>query len=332
MASTLQHYIKLYELEQAFEKGKEDNDENWMKDIQADAIMKTETIMQVSGPSKRRDESFRHKMRASDESILAFVNINHKIEKTKHLDKFHTFGIEDRTGACKSCHQHNTFVVHTRLASKVCSNCGEVDTYQDQDVQFLDALWSDTTSSKQQSFSYKRSNHMLSWILRIQGKETNNLTPKQLECIQSEFAKMQLDSSDHNIVTIDRLRAVLKTAKMPKLYSHVHSIRYQLTGFAPPQMSEEQEHQIMSMFNDITKLYDIVQKKALIERSNMLSYSIVLSKILELLGYETFLTSLRLLKHRDRLVEQEGIWKLICDESAKHDDMPTFVFTQTPVF
>ena len=69
-----------------------------------------------------------------------------------------------------------------------------------------------------------------------------------------------------------------------------------------------------------------------IQRSNMLSYSIVLSKILESLGYDEFVASLRLLKHRERLVEQEFIWKEICTESGRHEDLPTFVFTQSPVF
>lgn len=336
MSSALQHYMKLYSLEQTMESVKREADperqDEIMQELRIDAIDQTNNLIEVKGTLTAANERVRKKMRTGKESILDFVAVTHQTDKTRHAEKMADNGVEDSQGGCRKCHRLNTFVVHTRLATKVCSHCGEMGDYQDNDAQYMDALWRDTTSHKQQSFSYKRSNHMLSWVLRIQGKENNNVTPAQLERIQQEFGKLQLDWTDHTVVTIDRLRGVLKTVKMPKLYSHVHSLRYALTGHAPPQMNEAQEHAVMDMFNDVTRLYDIVQKQRNIQRSNMLSYSIVLSKILEALGYDTFLDSLRLLKHRDRLVEQECIWRLICAESELHDDMPTFLFTQSPVF
>ena len=63
-------------------------------------------------------------------------------------------------------------MVNAQLATKVCSNCGEMGDYQDNDAQYMDALWRDTTSHKQQSFSYKRSNHMLSWVLGSRERRT----------------------------------------------------------------------------------------------------------------------------------------------------------------
>lgn len=336
MSSALQHYIKLHQLQQTMESVQQEPDkqkqEDLMRTLRIDAIDGANNIIQVQGASRPPNQRMRKRMRAGSESILGFVNVTHHTDKKKHAERTADNGIEDSHGNCRKCHRPNTFIVHTRLASKVCEHCGEVGEYQDNDAQFLDALWRDNTSQRQQSFSYKRSNHMLSWILRIQGKENNNVTSEQLERIQNEFAKLQLDCTDSQVVTIDRLRVVLKKVKMPKLYSHVHSIRHTLTGFAPPQMNEKQEHAVMDMFNDVTKLYDIVQKQNKIQRSNMLSYSIVLTKILEALGYDEFLNSLRLLKHRDRLVEQEHIWRLICAESRLHDDMPTFLCTQSPVF
>lgn len=325
MSSALQHYIQLYHLDKAMEAAP---DLDAAKELRVDALRTGRDVVEVEGTSKPRSETLRRKLQTGNESIMHFVNVTRRVDRPENGEN----GLEASDGSCRRCRQKNTFVVHTRTATQTCANCGESGDYQDNDAQFMDAVWRDTTSTKQQSFSYKRSNHMLSWILRIQGKENANITEAQFDQIRGEFDKMQLDSTDPKMVTIDRLRQVLKAIKQPKLYSHVHSIRHTLTGHAPPQMSEAQEHAVMGMFRDVTRLYDIVQKRGDVQRSNMLSYSIVLSKILESLGYEEFLDSLRLLKHRERLVEQEFIWKAICAESTLHEDLPTFVFTQSPVF
>lgn len=321
MSSALQNYIRLHKFEQAMSSGEA-----------PECPLNGGDLIEVEGMSGPRSERLRRKLGAQTASIMDFVNVTRKINKTAHVASQRTEGLEDIKGACRRCHVSNTFILHTRTATQTCSNCGETVPYQDKDAQFMDAMWRDNTTMKPQSFSYKRSNHMLSWILRIQGKENSSVSPAELDLIRKEFDKMQLDCTDYAVVSIDRLRAVLKAVRLPKHYSHIHSIRHTLTGYAPPQMTGEQEIAVMAMFKDVAKLYDIVQARGQTSRSNMLSYSIVLSKILESLGFDNFLDSLRLLKHRERLVEQERIWKQICTESALHEDLPTFVFTQSPVF
>lgn len=328
MSSALQHYIRLHQLQRAIQAAP---DADAATDIRLQSGWVPEMV-RVVGPARPPSKRLRARLQTGPENITRYVRVTRQVDRAAHEAGLELDGIEDRQGGCRRCHMRNTFVVHTRTATQTCSNCGESVEYQDNDAQFMDAVWRDTTTTKQQSFSYKRSNHMLSWIMRIQGKENSPVTEEQLQRIRGEFDKMQLDHTDARVVTIDRLRAVLKAVRLPKLYSHVHSMRHTLTGHAPPQMSEQQEHAVMDMFKDVTRLYDIVQKRGSIQRSNMLSYSIVLSKILEALGYDEFLASLRLLKHRERLVEQEFIWKAICAESGEHDDLPTFVFTQSPVF
>ena len=327
MSSALQHYIRLHHLERAIEACPT---ADAASEVRIQSGWDPDMVL-VSG-AKPPSRQLRAKLRTGTESIMDHIKVTRQVDRRVHDAALDLDGIEDSNGGCRRCHMFNTFVLHTRTATQTCSNCGETVEYQDNDAQFMDAVWRDTNTTKQQSFSYKRSNHMLSWILRIQGKENSPITDDQLDRIRGEFDKMQLDHTDAQVVTIDRLRDVLKAVRLPKLYSHVHSMRHTLTGHAPPQMSETQEHAVMDMFKDVTRLYDIVQKRGRIQRSNMLSYSIVLSKILEALGYDQFLASLRLLKHRERLVEQESIWKAICAESANHDDLPTFASTQSPVF
>ena len=58
------------------------------------------------------------------------------------------------------------------------------------------------------------------------------------------------------MVTTTRVRQILKSLKMPRYYNNVHLVRYLLCGHRPPQMTEQQENEIMALFNDIVKLYD----------------------------------------------------------------------------
>ena len=51
-----------------------------------------------------------------------------------------------------------------------------------------------------------------------------------------------------------------------------------------------------------------------IERKNFLSYSYVLHKFCELLELDDLLVYFPLLKSREKLFEQERIWKNICDD------------------
>ena len=50
------------------------------------------------------------------------------------------------------------------------------------------------------------------------------------------------------------------------------------------------------------------------KRSNFLSYSYVLYKCLQLLEMDDFLKHFSLLKSREKLAEQDKIWKKICEE------------------
>ena len=50
------------------------------------------------------------------------------------------------------------------------------------------------------------------------------------------------------------------------------------------------------------------------DRKNFLSYSYVLHKFVQLLGLDEFLACFPLLKSREKLHQQDQIWKKICEE------------------
>jgi hypothetical protein len=274
----------------------------------------------VQGPARTANSKICKKMNAGNSSnILKYIDISHvsskKAEQHEHL---------------LYCACGGNLIQHQRTGSETCVKCGLVRYFCGDPGP--ENVWNGTAFNKSVGYTYKRENHMWSWILRIQAKETITIPQKLFEDMKTEFVKMQLDRNDPGVVTTDRIRHMLKGLKMQKHYNNVHLLRYMLCGVKPPQMTEKQEHDVLAMFSDVIKMYDILQKKQLVARSNMLSYSYVLQKELELLEYDEFIPQLKLLKHRDRLVEQEAIWKKICELSQLELPTDTFVFQETIKF
>lgn len=231
---------------------------------------------------------------------------------------------------CEHCNKVGTLAIDVRQAQQVCTSCGDVTPWHDERGAAAQHRWLGTSVMKGGSYSYKRQNHLFSWILRIQAKESTAVPEEHMAAVRGELEKMQLSCSDPTKVTPKRVRAILKKLKLPKYYNSVHMIRYLVCGHRPPQMTEEQEREVMSMFDDVVDIYTTLQKRGVVKRSNMLSYSYTLMKMLELLGpeYDKFLPQLTLLKHRERLRDQEEIWRLVCEASGEFLEQP-FAFHST---
>ena len=75
-------------------------------------------------------------------------------------------------------------------------------------------------------------------------------------------------------------------------------------------MSREIEERLRVMFREIQNPFIKYCPK---DRKNFLSYSYVLHKFCELLEYDDFLDKFPLLKSREKLHQQDLIWKNICE-------------------
>ncbi len=76
-------------------------------------------------------------------------------------------------------------------------------------------------------------------------------------------------------------------------------------------MSREIEEKLRFMFKEIQPSF---QRHCPVGRSNFLSYAYVLYKFCELLELDEYLACFPLLKNRDKLYNQDRIWKLICQD------------------
>ena len=193
---------------------------------------------------------------------------------------------------------------HLADGCMVCEKCGQVDYI---------VIDSDKPSYKDPPkeisyFAYKRINHFNEWLAQFQAKETTEIPQDLYDQILIEIKKERIDNMGD--LTPSKVREILKKLKKNKYYEHVPRIINKLNGLPPPIMSRDTEEELRRMFKEIQIPFAKFCPK---DRKNFLSYSYVLHKFVQLLELDEFLECFILLKSREKLHQQDLIWKQICD-------------------
>jgi hypothetical protein len=156
-------------------------------------------------------------------------------------------------------------------------------------------------------FSYKRINHYQEWLNQIQGKETTDIPEEIFDKIMLELKKQRIT----NIKEVNRqkVKEILKKLKINKYYEHIPYILNRITGIPNPNLTQELEEKLRNMFKEIQVPF---LKHSPLVRKNFLSYSYVIHKFIQILKRDEYLKYFPLLKSREKLHQQEEIWKKIC--------------------
>ena len=187
----------------------------------------------------------------------------------------------------------------------VCTSCG---------IQNTIIIDSDKPSYKDPPreicyFAYKRINHFNEWLAQFQAKESTEIPQEVFDKILIEIKKERINNMAS--LSPSKLRIILKKLKLNKYYEHVPHIINRLNGLPAPVMTRDTEEKLRMMFKEIqTPFLKFCPK----ERKNFLSYSYVLHKFVQLLEMDEFLVCFPLLKSREKLHQQDQIWKKICEE------------------
>jgi hypothetical protein len=158
-------------------------------------------------------------------------------------------------------------------------------------------------------FAYKRINHFKEWISTLIAREGSGPSQEIIDELLRELKKDKIESRDE--VTEERIKVYLKKLKHSKLYEHIPAIIFKLCGVSPPQISPQLESKLIEMFQQIQNPFE---RHSPPERKNFLSYSYVIHKLLQLLRQDHLLVKLPLLKSREKLYQQDLIWKGICSD------------------
>tara|TARA_Y100000389_G_C17397916_1_gene483656 strand:- start:88 stop:1176 length:1089 start_codon:yes stop_codon:yes gene_type:complete len=205
---------------------------------------------------------------------------------------------------CEHCQSMEKTVLNNDSIS-VCNNCfsvqhlltdNEKPSYKDPPKEIS-------------YFSYKRINHYQEWLNQIQGKETTDIPEEIFDKIMLELKKQRIT----NVKDINRqkIKDILKKLKINKYYEHIPYILNRITGIPNPNLTPELEEKLRNMFKEIQVPF---LKHSPLVRKNFLSYSYVIHKFIQILGKDEYLKYFPLLKSREKLHQQEEIWKKICKD------------------
>ena len=156
-------------------------------------------------------------------------------------------------------------------------------------------------------YAYKRINHFREILAQFQAKETTQIPDEVIENINQQIKKERIKLSQ---ITNKRAKEILKKLGYNKYYEHIPFIKDKL-GIKPPIMSSELEDTLCNLFMEIQGPY---AKYCPDDRVNFLNYYYTVYKLCELLDQHQFLPYFPMLKDREKRIEQDEIWRNICDE------------------
>jgi hypothetical protein len=203
---------------------------------------------------------------------------------------------------CQYCH-NGELVPIEHEGIMVCKNCS-------RNVKYL--VENEKPSYKEPPkevcfYAYKRINHFREILAQFQAKETTQINPEVIEDIKLQIKKERINLKQ---ITNKKMKEILKKLGYNKYYEHIPFIKDKL-GIKPPVMSPELEETLCNLFMDIQGPY---AKYCPNDRVNFLNYYYTIYKLCELLGQDSFLPYFQLLKDKEKMIEQDEIWKKICEE------------------
>ena len=218
-------------------------------------------------------------------------------------DSYQTKKKTHKTDKCKICKSNMLYTLTN--SELICRQCG----YTEEII-----INSEKTSYKDPPgevsyFAYKRINHFNEWLAQFQAKESTEIPDTVYRDIHYEIEK----NINLNIrcITRPQVRGILKKLEYNKYYEHIPHIINILTGKKAPSLTQQEEEHLRSLFKEIQIPFSNNCPEG---RKNFLSYSYVLHKFCELLEYDYLLPNFPLLKSREKLLQQDKIWRLICHD------------------
>lgn len=213
-------------------------------------------------------------------------------------------GIEPGWGCCPVCDMEMTFYQNEALLG--CPKCGheefilidsEKPSYKDPPREIV-------------YFAYKKINHFNEWLAQFQAKENTDIPKDVIEAVMTELKKERI--TDPKKLKKEKILQILRKLKLSKMYDHVQQIKNRIQNqMTMLVLSKEQEEKLQFMFKEIQPAFI---KYCPPGRSNFLSYPYVLYKLCQLLEMDEYLPCFQLLKSREKLSEQDEVWKKICGE------------------
>lgn len=241
-----------------------------------------------------------------DTNVVSEQNINNNIVQ-KYLSNIDDTFIDInsfvyQTDVCQYCHAGELIPLEDE-GIVICNACSRSLSY---------LIENEKPSYKEPPkevcfYAYKRINHFKEILAQFQGKETTQIPYDVIENIKLQVKKERIELVQ---ITNNKTKEILKKLGYNKYYEHIQFIKDKL-GIKPPIMSPELEETLCNLFMELQAPYS---KFCPDDRVNFLNYYYTAYKLCELLGEMQYLEHFPMLKDREKRIEQDNVWKKICEE------------------
>jgi hypothetical protein len=250
----------------------------------------------------------------SDNKPLPITTTANKFARDEILDKYlqkispesarsYNTAVDDKSHQCPVC--KGEMIMCPNEAQLSCSKCGNIENI---------LIDSDKPSYKDPPreisyYAYKRINHFNECLAQFQAKESTDIPSEVFDQIYAQLKKQRFVNM--NTVKAAKIREILKKLDLSQYYEHIPYILNRLNGKKVLTMDRETEEKLRFIFKEIQPSFE---RHKPVDRNNFISYHYFLYKICELLELDEFLPCFNLLKNRDKLYDQDIIWKKICND------------------
>lgn len=209
---------------------------------------------------------------------------------------------------CEKCNIEKTYISNDGVY--VCNICGELESI----ITETEKSSYKECSNDRPGYPYKRINHFNEWLSQFQAKESTDIPVEVYKKIIEELHKNKIydfKKLARPKLKLQFIKKILKKLNYQQYYEHTTYIISKLSKTPPPSINREIEEKFRQMFRQIQIPFENNCPK---NRINFLSYSYVLYKFCELLELDDLKNCFTLLKSREKLRQQDKIWKGICSD------------------
>lgn len=224
--------------------------------------------------------------------VVNNVNLHQEVETT------------EKSYYCSKCNHLKVLIQNE--SNLVCEYCGDVEYFLDNTQGSVTYEQEVNTESNINHGIYKRMSHFSDILSNCQAKNNVSIPESIIDDIRNEMKKRQMKTIEYK-----NIKPILKKLGYSKYYEQIPKIYSIVSEETILQIPEEVEEQLKIMFRMIQDPFEKHKPKS---RSNFLSYSYCFFQLLSLLDQKQYTLLFPLLKSREKIREQDKIWKDICDE------------------
>ncbi len=205
---------------------------------------------------------------------------------------------------CESC-KNGEMIPQDEEGIMICNNiqCGKFITYIVENSKPANKEPPNEVSYT----AYIRLNHFKEILSQFQAKETTQIPEEVIQAIRDRIKKERI--TDMTELNYDKMREILRKLGLNKYFEHIQYIN-SLFGIKPPIMNEQLYETLCVLFIEIQKPWAMHCPP---NRTNFFNYTYTLYQLCVLLGQTQYLPYIPLLKDRTKQLEQDMIWKKVCE-------------------